>query len=77
MVKIANSTGTGTLTLYYEMYGYQSDNQSASEPIDAVDRNLQISSDSQYYFWVGGRVDTNNARPGTYNGEFTLEIEYI
>ena len=76
-VKIANSTGTGTLTLYYEMYGYQSDNQSASEPIDAVERNLQISSDSQYYFWVGGRVDTNNARPGNYNGEFTLQIEYI
>lgn len=77
MVKIANSTGTGTLTLYYEMYGYQSDNQSASEPIDAVERNLQISSDSKYYFWVGGRVDINNARPGNYNGEFTLQIEYI
>ena len=77
VVVIANSTGTGTLSLHYEMYGYQSDNQGASEPIDAVERNLQISSDSKYYFWVGGRVDINNARPGNYNGEFTLQIEYI
>lgn len=77
VVIIANSTGTGTLSLHYEVYGYQNDNQGASEPIDAAERTLQISSDGKYYFWVGGRIDISNARPGSYDGEFTIEIEYI
>lgn len=77
VVRIANTSGPGFLTLRYEMRGFQSDNQSASEPIDAAVRTLQLSSDSKYYFWVGGTVDVRNARPGTYDGEFTIEVEYI
>jgi len=76
-VEITNSTGSGTLFLKYEMYGYPSDNQGAGEPIDAAERILQMSSESKYYFWVGGRIDISNARPGNYDGEFTIEIEYI
>ena len=77
IVEITNSAGNGTLLLKYEMYGYSSDNQGAGEPIDATERILQMSSDSKYYFWVGGRIDISNARPGNYDGEFTIEIEYI
>jgi len=77
IVEITNSAGNGTLLLKYEMVGYSSDNQGASEPIDATERILQMSSDSKYYFWVGGRIDISNARPGNYDGEFTIEIEYI
>ncbi len=77
VVEISNSAGTGTLKLHYEMFGNQKDNQGASEPIDAVARTLQISSESKYFFWVGSQIDITNARPGTYNGEFTIEIEYI
>ena len=77
VVEIMNTTGNGTLILQYEMYGYPSDNQGAGEPIDATERVLQISSESKYYFWLGGRIDISNARPGNYDGEFTIEIEYI
>jgi len=77
VVEIVNSNGKGTLSLHYEMYGYSTDNQGASEPINAAERTLQIGSDSKYYFWVGGRIDVSNARPGSYDGEFTIEIEYI
>ena len=77
MVEITNSTGNGTLLLQYEMYGFRSDNQGASEPIDAAERTLQISSESKYYLWVGGRIDISKARPGNYDGEFTIEIEYL
>jgi hypothetical protein len=59
------------------MYGYSSDNQGASEPIDAAARTLKINSSGQYYFWLGGLIDISQARPGKYEGEFTLEIEYI
>lgn len=77
VVEISNTSGNGTLLLRYEMRGYQSDNQGASEPIDALARTLLISPDSKYYFWVGGTIDIRNARPGTYDGEFTIEVEYI
>jgi len=77
VVEIVNTTGTGTLLLQYEIYGYPNDNQSASEPLDAVDLNLQIGSDKKYYFWVGGRIDISKASPGSYYGNFTIEIEYI
>jgi hypothetical protein len=77
VVQIQNSSGKGSLTLKYEMYGYSSDNQGASEPIDAAARTLKINSSGQYYFWLGGLIDISQARPGKYEGEFTLEIEYI
>jgi len=76
-VVIYNSTGKGKLTMHYEVNGYPSDNQSASEPIDAAERKLQISKDKKYYFWLGGYIDISKAQPGKYDGEFTLEIEYI
>jgi len=76
-VYITNSTGNGKLLLKYEMYGYPSDNQGAGEPIDATEKILQMSSESKYYFWIGGRIDISNARPGNYDGEFTIEIEYM
>lgn len=77
IVQIQNSVGKGSLTLKYELYGYSSDNQGASEPIDAAARSLKINSNGQYYFWLGGLIDISKARPGKYEGEFTLEIEYL
>lgn len=77
VVQIQNSAGRGSLTLKYEMYGYSSDNQGASEPIDAAARTLKVNSNGLYYFWLGGVIDISKARPGKYEGEFTLEIEYI
>jgi len=77
LVEIPNSTGKGSLLIKYEMVGSQTDNQSASEPIDAAERTLKISSEGRYYFWLGGQIDISNARPGKYNGNFTIEIEYI
>ena len=76
-VYITNRTGNGTLLLKYEMYGYPSDNQGAGEPIDATEKILQMSNESKYYFWIGGRIDISNALPGNYDGEFTIEIEYM
>ena len=75
--EILNRTGEGKLIMHYDMYGYKSDNQSASEKINAAERALQIGSDGKYFLWIGGTVNISSARPGTYDGEFTIEIEYI
>jgi len=77
VIEIQNSTGKGSLSLKYELCGYSSDNQGASEPIDAAERTLKINSDGKFYFWLGGLIDISKARPGKYEGEFTLEIEYL
>jgi hypothetical protein len=77
VMKIKNSHGNGSLLMHYEVYGYPTDNQRASEPIDAIERILQMSSDGNYFFWIGGNIDIKNAYPGNYDGEFTIQIEYI
>jgi len=74
---LVNTSGQGTLIFYNVISGFPSDNQHASQLLDAVDNVPQFNEEGQYYLWVGGRVDISNARPGNYEGEFILEIEYI
>jgi hypothetical protein len=75
--KLQNKFGKGEMIFTYEVNGFLMDNQNASEPLDAVERMIQLNQDGHYYLWIGGRIDVSNARPGSYAGEFTLEIEYI
>jgi hypothetical protein len=77
IAEVTNSNGSGSLELRYELYGYNTDNQSASEPIDAAARALQFNEEGKYYLWIGGYIDISKAQPGSYDGEFTLQIEYI
>ncbi len=76
-VELPNTTGRGTLKLEYQVFGLDINNQAASEPIDAAVRNLRFNSDGEYYLWIGGQINVSKARPGNYEGEFTLEVEYI
>jgi hypothetical protein len=76
-VILLNATGTGSITLHYKVFGYPDDNQIASEPIDAVERMMRINPEGLYYLWVGGLVNVVSASPGSYQGEFTIEIEYL
>ncbi len=74
---LVNSSGEGTLVFNYVVSGYRSDNQRASQLLDQIERNVQFNENGDYYLWVGGKVDLNQARPGSYEGEFTIQIEYI
>jgi hypothetical protein len=74
---IENTLGKGTLVIKYELYGFAKDLQYASEPIDTADRIMNVSDLGEYFFWVGGTIDISNASPGKYEGEFTIEIEYL
>jgi hypothetical protein len=76
-IALVNSAGDGTLVCNYVVSGYKSDNQQASQPLDMVERVVQFNEKGEFYLWLGGTVDLTRARPGNYDGEFTIQIEYI
>ena len=75
--EITNTTGVGLLMFYYNVAGNGIDEQETSELLGQEAREMRFNSDGEFYIWVGGRVDLNDAEPGSYEGEFTIEIEYI
>ncbi len=69
--------GDGTLTFEYELSGNIEENQSTSELLELDNRNIRFNNEGRYYIWVGGRLNLENAQPGNYEGDFTIEIDYI
>lgn len=76
-MKLLNSTGNGAILIQFSLSGFHSELQLASEPLDAVERQLRFSQNGSFFLWLGGYVDIINAPPGNYSGEFNIEIEYI
>ncbi len=76
-MEVTRREGPGTLFFRYEVSGFPGDSQRESELIEEIERELRFNQEGVYYFWVGGRVDLSDALPGNYDGEFTIEIEYI
>lgn len=75
--ELDNSRGSGTIIFNYRIAGNIVDEQSTAEILDQEVRDLSFNTDGEYFIWVGGSVDVGNAEPGSYEGEFTIEIEYI
>ncbi len=69
--------GGGSINFVYEISGNTEEEQATSEIIDFENRNLVFNSGGRYFIWVGGKVDLRNAVPGNYEGDFTIEIDYI
>lgn len=69
--------GDGSLTFEYEISGNDIEDQSTSELLELDNRNIRFNRNGRYYIWVGGRVNLENANPGNYEGDFTIEIDYI
>ncbi|MFD2532494.1 hypothetical protein [Gracilimonas halophila] len=69
--------GEGSLTFEYEISGNDVEDQATSELLELENRNIRFNSEGRYYIWVGGRVNLENAAPGNYEGDFTIEIDYI
>ncbi|MEX0890000.1 MAG: hypothetical protein WDZ33_00545, partial [Balneolaceae bacterium] len=76
-IQFANMEGDGVIDIEYQVAGFELDEQDNSDLIEMESRELSFSNDGEFFFWVGGAVDLNRATPGTYEGEFTLEIEYL
>lgn len=74
---IARREGEGSITFIYQISGFEGDNQRESELLDQIERELRFNENGEFYFYIGGTVDLSNALPGNYDGEFTMEIEYM
>lgn len=69
--------GQGSLTFRYELSGNSIEDQTSSELIENDNRNIRFNTEGRFYIWVGGEVNLQNAQPGSYEGDFTIEIDYI
>lgn len=76
-MEVSRREGPGTLFFVYEVSGFPGNNQRESELLTVIERELRFNDNGEFYFWIGGRVDLSNAIPGNYDGEFTIEIEYM
>ncbi len=69
--------GTDVLTFTYQIAGNQQEDQTTAEPLETENRDFSFNDNGEFYLWIGGSVNISTAVPGNYQGEFTLEIEYI
>lgn len=76
-MEVTRREGPGIIFFEYEVSGYPGDNQRESELLDLLERDVRFNEDGIFYFWIGGRIDLSEALPGNYDGEFTIEIEYM
>ncbi|MEQ9308782.1 MAG: hypothetical protein RLN90_04955 [Balneolaceae bacterium] len=72
-----HSDGGQNLTFEYEISANEIEDQASSELLDFNARSLTFTQEGVYHIWVGGRVNIENAEPGNYEGDFTIEIDYI
>lgn len=75
--QLTNSRTNHTLTFNYRVAASETDNQDTAELLQTQNRDLSFNQEGRYYFWIGGSADISNIQPGNYEGEFTIEIEYI
>ncbi len=69
--------GANSIDFRYQLAGNSMDNQSTSDFIDFNNFEAQLNQDGEYYIWVGGNVRVANLQPGSYEGDFTVEVEYM
>lgn len=75
--ELRNTTTNSVLQMEYLVAGNVIDEQANAELLDQDDRDLQFNEDGEFYLWVGAMVDLTLAEPGSYEGEFSIEVEYI
>lgn len=75
--ELTRMQGTETLSFSYQVAGNQQEDQGSAEILDIENRDFTFNQDGKFYLWIGGNVNISTATPGNYQGEFTLEIEYI
>lgn len=74
---LTQAGGNASLTFEYEISGNTEDDQASSELLEQDNRNIRFNSEGRFYIWVGGSVNLEEAAPGNYEGDFTIEIDYI
>jgi hypothetical protein len=61
----------------FEVSSAPVNDQLLSEPLTQENRQVMLSDNGEFYFWIGGSMDLRDLTHGQYEGEFTLEVDYI
>jgi hypothetical protein len=69
--------GGSSLFFEYEVSAAAQDDQLTSEQLTLESRQIRLSNNGEYYFWIGGRLNLEGITFGLFEGEFTLEIDNI
>jgi hypothetical protein len=75
--ELTQQRGSETLLFNYEVAGNSTEDQETAELLDRENRDFEFNENGRFYLWIGGSVDISTASPGNYQGEFTVDIEYI
>lgn len=75
--ELTHNQSSSNLLFNYEVAGNSQDNQSSAEILERENRELKLNSEGEFFLWIGGSVDISTASPGNYQGDFTLEVDYI
>ncbi|MDI6401915.1 DUF4402 domain-containing protein [Balneolaceae bacterium ANBcel3] len=75
--ELSRTGGQEQLLFMYAVSGNDTNDQPSSELLDLDNRDFQLNDDGEFFFWVGGTADISGAVEGSYDGEFTIEIEYL
>lgn len=75
--ELRNSQTNNLLIVEYLVSGNSTDEQQTSEPLSPEDRDVQFNERGEFFIWVGVRIDLTLAEPGSYEGEFGFEVDYI
>ena len=68
---------TNTLVVNYLLSANSIPEQENSAYVLEASPVFRLNPDGEFHLWVGGQVDISNALRGEYEGEFTLEVEYL
>lgn len=69
--------GGGAIQFEYQMSGNFRDEQSASQLVMAENSDLLLSDQGEYFLWIGGTLSLQGIVFGQYEGEFTIEVDYL
>lgn len=69
--------GGAILNFTYMISGNTIEEQTTSELLREENRDIRLGPSGEYFFWIGGRMSLEGVVFGQYEGEFTIEIDYL
>ncbi|NQT96488.1 MAG: hypothetical protein HQ562_01975 [Candidatus Marinimicrobia bacterium] len=75
-VEMVNSATNHTMSIMYNLSGNSLNEQSSSNPINENPVSVNMSSNGEYYIWIGCYFSLAGVTAGTYDGDFVIEVEY-
>ena len=62
--------GDGIIRVTYQLSGNDTEEQLNSEILEVQNRSFTFNADGEFYIWIGGRVFIEQAKPGSYEGDY-------